>query len=82
MSPLTDQNEAKGGAAMWQQRLGRDRSTDLLTRPPAGAQARQVDWGPLMLDPIEQLAELADLCARGFLSRDEFEYEKAKLLRR
>jgi hypothetical protein len=34
-----------------------------------------------MLDPIEQLAELADLCARGFLSRDEFEYQKAKLLR-
>jgi hypothetical protein len=35
-----------------------------------------------MLDPIEQLAELADLCMHGFLSRDEFEYQKAKVLMR
>jgi len=70
----------KGGMTMWRERLGRDHSTDLLTRPPAAAHLNQVDWGPLMLDPIEQLAELADLCARGFLSRDEFEYQKAKLL--
>jgi hypothetical protein len=68
--------------AMRQQRLERDRSTDLLSRPPAGSQPSQADWGPLMLDPIEQLTELADLCVRGFLSRDEFEYEKAKLLMR
>lgn len=67
---------------MWHNRLARDRSTDLLTRPPAGSQPSQADWGPLMLDPIEQLTQLADLCARGFLSRDEFEYQKDKLLMR
>lgn len=67
---------------MWHHRLARDRSTDLLTRPPAGSQPSQADWGPLMLDPIEQLVQLADLCARGFLSRDEFEYQKDKLLMR
>jgi hypothetical protein len=67
--------------AMWHHRLVRDR-TDLLTRPPAGSQPNHVDWGPLMLDPIEQLAELADLCMHGFLSRDEFEYQKAKVLMR
>lgn len=65
---------------MWHHRLERDRSTDLLSRPPAGAQPSQADWGPLLLDPIEQLSELADLCVRGFLSLDEFEYQKAKLL--
>jgi hypothetical protein len=68
--------------AMWRQRLVRDRSTDLLTRPPAGSQPSMADWGPLMLDPIEQVTQLADLCTRGFLSRDEFEYQKNKVLMR
>jgi hypothetical protein len=35
-----------------------------------------------MVDPIEQLEELADLCTRGFLSREEFEDQKARILRR
>jgi hypothetical protein len=67
---------------MWRHRLARDRSTDLLTRPPAGPRPSKTDWGPLMLDPIEQLSQLADLCVRGFLSRDEFEYQKNKVLMR
>jgi hypothetical protein len=67
---------------MQHHRFARDRSTGLLTRPPSGPRLNEADWGPLMLDPIEQLAELADLCVGGFLSREEFEYQKAKLLMR
>jgi hypothetical protein len=37
-------------------------------------------WASPFLDPVEQLEALADLCARGLLSREEFEREKAKVL--
>ena len=33
-----------------------------------------------IVDPVEQLAELADLLSRGLLSRDEFEHHKAKVI--
>jgi hypothetical protein len=33
-----------------------------------------------VVDPIDQLAELADLRRRGLLSAEEFDREKAKLL--
>jgi len=62
--------------------LARDRDTGLLARPPSGSRAEESDWEQLMVDPIEQLEELADLCTRGFLSREEFEDQKARILRR
>jgi hypothetical protein len=34
----------------------------------------------LIVDPIEQIEELADLWTRGLLSREEFERQKAKML--
>ena len=33
-----------------------------------------------IIDPIEQLEELADLLRRGLLSREEFEHHKAKVI--
>jgi hypothetical protein len=35
----------------------------------------------LLVDPVAQLAELADLRERGFISAAEFESQKAKVLR-
>jgi hypothetical protein len=60
----------------------RDRSTDLFNRPAAAAQPGTDDWGPLMPGPIERLTPLADLCVRGLLSRDEFGYQRSKVLMR
>jgi hypothetical protein len=34
----------------------------------------------LIADPVDQLAQLADLAARGYLSDEEFERQKAKVL--
>jgi hypothetical protein len=34
----------------------------------------------LIVDPIEQLEALADLCDRGLLSPEEFERQRAKVL--
>lgn len=51
----------------------------LLARPPCGIEAFASGRG-LVVDPVEQLAELADLRRRGLLSADEFERHEAKLL--
>jgi Short C-terminal domain len=58
----------------------RSRRTDLLTRPPCGVRTYEDNVKAWMVDPVEQLAELADLLRRGLLSREEFERHKAKVI--
>jgi hypothetical protein len=60
--------------------ISRSRRTDLLTRPPSGTSEPGRGWTALIVDPVEQIKELATLRARGLLSRDEFERQEAKLL--
>jgi Short C-terminal domain len=59
----------------------RDRP-DLLARPPCVAATYDDSWVGLVVDPTDQLEALADLLARGLLSSDEFDREKAKILER
>jgi Short C-terminal domain len=61
-------------------RINRNRQTDLLARPPCGARVLGRGWSTLIVDPVEQLAELADLRRRGLLSGEEYERQKAKIL--
>ena len=56
-----------------------DRS-DLLSRPPCGARTYEERVRAWIVDPVEQLKELADLLSRGLLSREEFERHKAKVI--
>jgi Short C-terminal domain len=60
----------------------RSRPTDLLARPPCTAHDVESAWTASYVDPVAQLQELADLRARGLLSRDEFERQKAKVIGR
>lgn len=55
---------------------------DLLSRPPVGEWGRDRDWSAFVVDPVEQLRDLADLHDRGLLSEDEFNEQKSKVLRR
>jgi hypothetical protein len=61
-------------------RTSRSDRSDLLTRPPCGVQAYEDRVRSWIVDPVEQLAELADLLQRGLLSREEFERHKAKVI--
>jgi hypothetical protein len=54
-------------------------SRDLLVRPPCGADPDR-GWVAMVVDPVEQLEALADLCRRGLLTSDEFAQQKAKVL--
>jgi hypothetical protein len=53
---------------------------DLLARPPCGVRTREDSVRAWIVDPVEQLEELADLMRRGLLSREEFERHKAKVI--
>jgi Short C-terminal domain len=55
---------------------------DLLTRPPSGGREVERGWLAWIVDPVEQLRELADLRDRGLLSQEEYELHKAKVLER
>jgi Short C-terminal domain len=63
-------------------RSGNSRSQrpDLLDRPPTTAREPGPGWALLVIDPVRQLRELADLHYRGLLSRDEYQQQKAKVL--
>jgi hypothetical protein len=51
----------------------------VLARPPDhGAERR--GWAAMVVDPVKQLEELADLRDRGLLSPEEFERQKEKVL--
>jgi putative oligomerization/nucleic acid binding protein len=54
--------------------------TDLLARPPCGRREIESGWAALIVDPVSQLAELAQLFTRGLLSSEEFERQKAKVV--
>ncbi len=58
----------------------RTRRSDLLTRPPCGVRSYEHSVRTWIVDPVEQLEELADLFSRGLLSRDEFDRHKAKVI--
>jgi hypothetical protein len=65
---------------MASRRVPRGHGPDLLCRPPSGAGPADRGWAELVVDPVEQLRELADLCQRGLLSPEEYEQQKAKVL--
>jgi hypothetical protein len=54
----------------------RDVAPNLLTRPPNGTREFVGQWSHLMVDPVRQLATLADLYAMGLLSEDEYQRYK------
>ena len=49
---------------------------DLLVRPPSGTREFVDEWAYLLVDPVRQLATLADLFAVGLLSSAEYERYK------
>lgn len=56
--------------------MGRDGIPDLLTRPPSGTREFVNEWAHLLVDPVRQLATLADLFEVGLLSWSEYERYK------
>jgi hypothetical protein len=64
---------------MRRRRTNRRRQSDLLARPPCGG--REVEGGvaALIVDPVQQLEELADLRSRGLLTTEEFERQKTRV---
>jgi hypothetical protein len=58
----------------------RRREQGLLARPPCTVRYLERGWAAQFVDPVEQLEELADLWARGVLTTEEFEHEKAKII--
>jgi putative oligomerization/nucleic acid binding protein len=58
----------------------RNQLVGVLVRPPCSGSALQ-GWADLVIDPIEQIEELADLRHRGLLTAEEFERQKAKVFR-
>jgi Short C-terminal domain len=58
----------------------RSQCRDLLDRPPATAREPGPGWALLVIDPVNQLRELADLHRRGLLSREEYQEQKSKVL--
>jgi hypothetical protein len=59
-------------------RGSRIHGVDLLVRPPC--REHDSGWDELIVDPAEQLRELADLLNRGILTEDEFERQKRRVL--
>lgn len=55
----------------------RESAHDLLARPPCGTREFVDEWAHLLVDPVGQLAVLADLFTVGLLSWSE--YERFKL---
>jgi hypothetical protein len=53
---------------------------DLLYRPPAGHGDARTNPIEMLVDPVAQLSELADLYRRGLLGPQEFEMHKERLL--
>jgi hypothetical protein len=53
--------------------MSRDELPDLLTRPPSGTREFVDEWRHLLVDPVRQLAALADLFEIGLLSWAEYE---------
>ena len=62
------------------QSTSRSNRPDLLDRPPATARGLGPGWASLVIDPVSQIRELADLHRRGLVSREEYEQQKCKIL--
>jgi len=62
-------------------RTPRHPGADLLARPPWVEPSPPERWTPLIVDPVDQLEELAALLRRGLLSPEEFHRQKWKVLR-
>ncbi len=62
-------------------RVSRTQLVGVLTRPPSSGAEPQA-FCAMVVDPFEQIRELADLRDRGLLSDGEFERQKAKVLQR
>ncbi|HEX3087955.1 MAG TPA: hypothetical protein VHQ23_04820 [Ilumatobacteraceae bacterium] len=54
----------------------RDEIPDLLSRPPNGTREFVAEWAHVLVDPVRQLQQLADLHGEGLLSQDEYERYK------
>jgi hypothetical protein len=64
---------------MVDERLPRRSRTDLLTRPPC-LMERPTAWEELLIDPVAQLSELADLLSRRLLSQQEYQAMKDRIV--
>ena len=51
---------------------------DLLSGTPSEVTV-QDRWAALLIDPVAQMTELADLVARGLVSPEEFERQRRKV---
>jgi hypothetical protein len=58
----------------------RSKRPDRLERPPATARELGPGWSLLVIDPVRQLRELADLHRRGLVSGEEYQQQKCKIL--
>ena len=50
---------------------------DLLTRDTP--EVTEDRWATLLIDPVAQVTELADLVARGLVSPEDFERQRGKI---
>jgi hypothetical protein len=64
---------------MRRRRTHRRHEGDLLARPPVGSRELEGGAAALIVDPMEQLEELADLRRRGLLTSEEFERQKTRV---
>jgi len=64
---------------MRRRRTNRRHHFDLLPRPPCGGRELEGGVAALIVDPVEQLQELADLRSRGLLTSEEFERQKTRV---
>jgi hypothetical protein len=58
----------------------RSQRPDLLDRSPTTAREPGRGWAPLVIDPVRQLRELADLHHLGLRNRDEYQPQNSKVL--
>ena len=54
-----------------------DEHPDLLTRETP--EVTEDRWTALLIDPVAQVTELADLVARGLVSPEDFERQRGKI---
>ncbi|MGH8829191.1 MAG: SHOCT domain-containing protein [Jiangellaceae bacterium] len=60
-------------------RMTRRERVDLLTRPPSAEHTVESRITALIVNPVDQLRELAELFDRGLLSAEEFERQRDKV---
>ena len=60
--------------------MSRSHRSDLLARPPCLVRTYEDTVRASIVDPIEQIVELADLLSRGLVSHEEFQRHKAKII--